>query len=243
MQGSYIICSVKNTSMNRQPYFYNSNMSYRPSPPRRAPKKHHSFLRFVILILVIIGVIVFGYNRLSAKPSAQQSSIASSTPGLTSTNSSSSTTKNMTNYCANNTLSQLIRVNISKQHLWACSGSTTVYNSPVITGMERYNADKTPIGTYHIFTKQTNLALKGCDTTGCWDDPVSYWMGWLSNQYGQYGFHDATWRKPSEFGNVNIYAPYTASVIGSHGCVELPIATARWIYNWSVVGTTVSIES
>lgn len=147
------------------------------------------------------------------------------------------------NYCAGNALSQLILVSISKQHLWACNGSTTAYDSPVVTGMEQYPADLTPPGTYHIYAKQTNLSLKGCDSTGCWNDPVSYWMAWLDNQYGQYGFHDATWRKPSQFGNVNIYAPETAPVVGSHGCVELPLATAKWLYNWSVVGTTVTVES
>jgi lipoprotein-anchoring transpeptidase ErfK/SrfK len=63
-------------------------------------------------------------------------------------------------------------------------------------------------------------------------------MPFLDNQYGTYGFHDATWRKDSEFGKVD---PNSADA--SHGCVELPLATAKWLYSWAPVGTAVTIES
>lgn len=197
------------------------------------------------MLVAVIGAVAYGYSHHMNKTAATGPTTASNT-----SNSVEATTKKpapvttpATNYCANNTLSQLILVSISKQHLWACNGTTTVYDSAVVTGMEQYAADLTPPGTYHIYAKQTNINLKGCDSTGCWNDPVSYWMPWLSNQYGIYGFHDASWRTPSEFGKVNIYAPETAAVVGSHGCVELPTATAKWLYNWSAVGTTVTIES
>jgi lipoprotein-anchoring transpeptidase ErfK/SrfK len=68
-------------------------------------------------------------------------------------------------------------------------------------------------------------------------------MPFLDNGYGEYGFHDATWRTAAQFGNVNIYSPYTDPVHGSHGCVELPLATAAWLYGWDHVGTTVTVEA
>src|SRR6185369_3393595 len=105
--------------------------------------------------------------------------------------------------CGGNDLSQLVIVDISSRHMWACEGSKQVYDNPVITGMEFLAADLTPRGTYHIYSKQTNLSLRGSDSTGRWDDPVSYWEPFLSNKYGVYGFHDATWRKNSDFGNVS----------------------------------------
>ena len=142
------------------------------------------------------------------------------------------------NECANNSLSQLVLVSISKQHLWACDLNKTVFDSPVVTGMENYPADLTPTGTYKIYAKYTDQTLTGEDSTGSWSDFVHYWMPFLSNQYGIYGFHDATWRPNNAFGNINIY-----SNNASHGCVELPLATAAWIYNWSSVGTTVTIEN
>lgn len=140
--------------------------------------------------------------------------------------------------CAGNTLSHFILISISNRHLWACDGAKQEYDSPVVTGMENLPADLTPTGTYKIYAKQTNLYLNGSDSTGSWHDYVYYWMPFLSNQYGVYGFHDATWRKGSAFGNIN---PYSSDA--SHGCVELPLATAKWLYNWAPIGTTVTVES
>jgi lipoprotein-anchoring transpeptidase ErfK/SrfK len=140
--------------------------------------------------------------------------------------------------CGSNILSRFILVSISQRHLWACQAGTAVYDSPVITGMQNLAADLTPTGTYRVYSKQTNVTLTGSDTTGSWNDPVSYWMPFLYNQYGTYGFHDATWRPDSAFGNVD---PYSSD--GSHGCVELPLATAKWLYDWSYVGTTVTIRN
>ena len=140
--------------------------------------------------------------------------------------------------CGSNTLSKFILVSISQRHLWVCQAGTAVYDSPVITGMQNLAADLTPTGTYRIYSRQTNVTLTGSDTTGSWNDPVSYWMPFLYNQYGTYGFHDATWRPDSAFGNVD---PYSSD--GSHGCVELPLATAKWLYDWSYVGTTVTVRN
>ena len=122
--------------------------------------------------------------------------------------------------------------------MWACNGSTQVYDSAVVTGMEQLPADLTPTGTYHIYAKETNLYLKGSDSTGSWNDYVYYWMPFLDNQYGAYGFHDATWRAPGDFGNID---PNSSKA--SHGCVELPLDTAKWLYNWAQIGTTVTVVS
>ncbi|MEO7617644.1 MAG: L,D-transpeptidase, partial [Candidatus Saccharibacteria bacterium] len=53
--------------------------------------------------------------------------------------------------------------------------------------------------------------------------------------HGGYGLHDAIWRK-GRFGGQDYIRG------GSHGCVNLPDATAEWLYNWSVVGTPVYIH-
>lgn len=153
------------------------------------------------------------------------------------------------NYCDGNS-GQTIIVSIAKQHLWACDGATSRYDSAVITGMEIYPADLTPTGTYQIYAKSTGQTLAGNDSTGSWSDYVNYWMPFLDNRYGTYGFHDLTQtangsngRSDSDFGNVDINAPYTAAKHGSHGCVELPLTTAKWLYDWSSVGTTVTIQA
>jgi lipoprotein-anchoring transpeptidase ErfK/SrfK len=140
--------------------------------------------------------------------------------------------------CTGNTLNELVLVSISQRHLWACQQGNEVYDSAVITGISYLAADLTPTGTYHVYAKETDRHLIGSDSTGSWDDFVNYWMPFLHNQYGNYGFHDATWRDPSAFGNIS---PDSADA--SHGCVEMPLATAKWLYDWSYIGTTVTIES
>ena len=143
-----------------------------------------------------------------------------------------------TTICSPNSLNQFIIVSISQRHMWACSTYNQVYDSPVVTGMENLPADLTPTGTYKIASKQTGLFLNGSDSTGSWHEFVNYWMPFLTNQYGVYGFHDATWRSDSDFGNID-----PSSSNASHGCVELPLATAKWLYGWAARGTSVNITN
>ena len=42
---------------------------------------------------------------------------------------------------------------------------------------------------------------------------------------GSIGMHDATWRTEEEFGGTNRFGN------GSHGCVNLRLATAETVYN------------
>lgn len=200
-----------------------------------------------LLIAFLIIVAATGYTTLHKKPadtSAHQSTASHSPKAPVA-----STPKPVINYCSGNT-GQEILISISKQHLWACQDTNSRYDSAVITGMQIYPADLTPVGTYKIYGKQTDQTLAGHDGTGSWSDFVNYWMPFLNNQYGTYGFHDLTTtangangRADSDFGNIDINAPYTAAKHASHGCIELPLATAKWIYDWAPNGTTVAIQS
>jgi lipoprotein-anchoring transpeptidase ErfK/SrfK len=142
------------------------------------------------------------------------------------------------NPCADNTESKHIIVGVEARHLWACEGSQSVYDTPVITGLRNDPETETPLGTYKIYAKQTNTTLTGSDSRGTWRDPVYYWMPFLTNQYGTYGFHDATWRDDNAFGNIS-----PDSDDASHGCVELPLGASKWLYNWAPVGTYLTVEA
>ena len=207
--------------------------------PTRQPiqKRHHPRRNSILGVLVIIILAIGAYSGVHALQGTPRTTNITLTTGAKTTTLTTSPVAPV-NQCASNTLSQLVLVSISQRHMWACDGTTKVYDSAVITGMENLAADLTPTGTYHIYAKETNLYLKGHDSTGSWDDYVNYWMPFLDNQYGAYGFHDATWRPADAFGNIS---PYSSNA--SHGCVEMPLATAKWLYGWAVVGTTVTIES
>ncbi|MDB5169828.1 MAG: hypothetical protein JWN82_224 [Candidatus Saccharibacteria bacterium] len=139
------------------------------------------------------------------------------------------------NYCAGEKTKTVI-VSVAKRHLWACEGNKQQYISPVITGYVGNAVNLTPIGTYEIYAKQTDRDLKGSDNKGSWNEHVDYWMPFLYNQYGAYGFHDAEWRQQDDFGKIS-----SNSVNASHGCVELPDKASTWLYKWSEIGTVVKI--
>ncbi|MDR3519796.1 MAG: L,D-transpeptidase [Candidatus Pacebacteria bacterium] len=132
------------------------------------------------------------------------------------------------NYCINMTdgIKEII-VSISDQHLWACNGTTEAYDTAVTTGAYKVAGDETPTGTWKIYAKQTNRYLTGPG----YRDFVQYWMPF----HGNYGFHDASWQT----------FPFGGSLYpteGSHGCVHLPTSAAKWLFNWSSIGTTVMVE-
>jgi lipoprotein-anchoring transpeptidase ErfK/SrfK len=240
----------------RQPIYrfilYNEDMVRHVTRQREieTKPKRHSLLKVavsVVAVFVLAGATTYAIKNHTDTPIKPAHIVQQTKPAATAktstptkTNSSNTTTTASTtdNPCADNTLSQLALVSISQRHMWACNGTTVAYDSAVVTGMENLPADLTPVGTYHIFAKETDVYLKGSDSTGSWDDFVNYWMPWLDNQYGEYGFHDATWRPSNAFGNIS---PYSSNA--SHGCVELPLATAKWLYGWAQIGTTVQIES
>jgi len=188
----------------------------------------------LVILVVLAGVGSYALSNHSSSSVVQSPKSAAVVPAK----SAKTHVAVRPNPCAGNTFDKLALVSISQRHMWACQGTTLMYNSAVVTGMENLAADLTPTGTYHVYAKETNLYLNGSDSTGSWHDYVNYWMPFLDNQYGAYGFHDATWRPANAFGNIS---PYSSNA--SHGCVELPLATAKWLYNWVAIGTTVTIES
>lgn len=238
-------------------FYMSDRRSAKPGKTSKAAKKRSTGrrrLRVELLAIALAVVLLFGYKAM-ASPSLRpvQTKPAKTTvkavtptpkpkptptPAPAAAPAPAASVPVVQGPCGGNVLSKFILISISQRHLWACQAQTVAYDSPVVTGMQNLAADLTPTGTYHIYSKQTNVTLTGSDSTGSWDDPVSYWMPFLYNRYGTYGFHDATWRPDSAFGNID---PYSSD--GSHGCVELPLATAKWLYDWSYIGTTVTIEN
>ena len=211
---------------------YNSYSSSAPQAKKVKKPKHRGLKFLLALILLSIGYVV-------AIDHVNGSATTSYTPPIIPNVKAAPAPKPATNHCAGNVSSEEVVVSISKQRMWACQYSNSVFTSLVITGYTKYASDITPLGTYTIYYKQTNLNLRGTDGIVTWNDHVSYWMPFLSNKYGVYGIHDATWVPNSLFGHVNINTDYHDS---SHGCVELPLSAAKWVYNWVHVGTHVVIK-
>lgn len=104
-------------------------------------------------------------------------------------------------------------INLTAQHMFFYKEGKLVVESDFVSGNES-RGWSTPAGVYPLTYKQRNATLKGEN----YSTPVSYWMPFN----GGIGMHDAYWR--SSFGG-KIY-----KTNGSHGCINLPPAVAKTIY-------------
>ena len=107
-----------------------------------------------------------------------------------------------------------VEINLTAQHLYMYKNGTMILESDLISGNVETN-HATPPGAFSVTYTQKGAILRGAD----YASPVDYWMPFNGN----IGMHDATWK--SDFGG-NYYL-YT----GSHGCINLPYASAETIFN------------
>ncbi|MEG0688417.1 MAG: L,D-transpeptidase family protein, partial [Hungatella sp.] len=106
-----------------------------------------------------------------------------------------------------------VEIHLTAQHLFFYKNGKLIQESDFVSGNLAKKHD-TPPGAYALTYKERNATLKGEN----YATPVSYWMPFNGN----IGMHDAGWR--SSFGG-SIY-----KTGGSHGCVNLPPAAAKTIF-------------
>jgi lipoprotein-anchoring transpeptidase ErfK/SrfK len=123
-----------------------------------------------------------------------------------------------------------IEINLSTQHLWAYQDHQLVFESPITSGATGAGFP-TVQGLFSIYAKEQNRYLDGRPLGYNYNVFVQYWMPF----YQDYGLHDASWR--SAYGGSDYY--YN----GSHGCVNLPLDTAAWLWGWDEIGTPVWVHS
>jgi hypothetical protein len=115
-----------------------------------------------------------------------------------------------------------VEMNLTAQHLFFYKNGKLLIESDFVSGDETKGWN-TPAGAYEVTYKQMNATLKGKN----YRTPVRYWMPFNGN----IGMHDGYWR--TSFGGT-IYKKN-----GSHGCINLPPAVAKIIYENIEAGTPV----
>lgn len=123
-----------------------------------------------------------------------------------------------------------IEINLSRQYLWAYENGQIVMSSPITSGATGAGLP-TVTGLFSIYYKARNTYLNGRPYGYNYNVFVQYWMPF----YSGYGLHDASWR--SAFGGSDYFYG------GSHGCVNLPLSTAAFLYGWAEVGTPVWVHN
>jgi lipoprotein-anchoring transpeptidase ErfK/SrfK len=115
-------------------------------------------------------------------------------------------------------------VNLSHQWLYAYEGATLVFDAPISTGRDGFN---TPAGSYAIYAKvreQTMSGTIGGESYSVPNVPHAMYI------YGDVAMHGTYWH--NMFGS---------GVRMSHGCINLPLNSASWLYGWAPLGTPVQV--
>lgn len=115
-----------------------------------------------------------------------------------------------------------VEVDLGNQIVYLVENGEVTYQSKCVSGNLR-KGRRTPEGIYSITYKQKNAVLKGQD----YSSPVKFWMPFNKG----IGLHDASWR--NKFGG----AIYKNN--GSHGCINLPIDSAKVFFENVETGTPV----
>jgi lipoprotein-anchoring transpeptidase ErfK/SrfK len=135
---------------------------------------------------------------------------------------------------------KMIVVSTENQQADMYERSQIVYSTDVTTGGPELPTDH---GVFHIYLKTTPFVFHSPWPVGSPyyynPTPVQFWMPFDGGE----GLHDASWR--SNFGPGSNLAPTDLgtgnSILGTHGCVNLPFAAAQFVWDWAPVGTTVVV--
>ena len=116
-----------------------------------------------------------------------------------------------------------IDVNLTTQTLTAYEGETPVLNSLISSGMWQF---PTVTGEFHTWMKYESQDMSGYHLGYNYDLPdVPHVMYFFKD----YAIHGAYWHN-------NFGTPM------SHGCVNVNLVDAEWLYNWAPLGTLVNVH-
>lgn len=118
-----------------------------------------------------------------------------------------------------------VEISIGEQWLSAYEGDLLVFRAPVATGRDGFN---TPVGDYAVYYKTPMQTMSGCMAGECWNVPHVPWAQYI---VGGVALHGTYWHNNHGTG-----------IRPSHGCINLRIEDAQWLYEWTSLGTPVQVR-
>lgn len=119
-----------------------------------------------------------------------------------------------------------VDVDLGAHTMTAYVGAKVVYGPvKMVNGSDE---KPTVVGTFRVYHKRELQTMRGSNADG--SDYETPDVPWISYFHRGYALHGAPWR--SSFGY--------AGDRGSHGCINLPVPVAKWVYGFASIGTTVT---
>jgi hypothetical protein len=116
-----------------------------------------------------------------------------------------------------------VLINITLQYLWAYQGDQVLWQGYISTGTAKF---ATPPGSYHVLSKLPSQTMEGVLGGEYYNVPDVPDVMYFTDR--GHALHGTYWHN-------NFGTPM------SHGCVNLPMDVADWMYQWASVGTRVEI--
>lgn len=116
-----------------------------------------------------------------------------------------------------------VEINITLQYLWAYQGDQVLWQGYVSTGTAKF---ATPPGSYRVLSKIESQTMEGVLGGEYYNVPDVPDVLYFTDR--GHAIHGTYWH--SNFGTPM-----------SHGCVNLPIDVADWMYEWAPMGMRVEI--
>ncbi len=119
---------------------------------------------------------------------------------------------------------RVIEINLSTQYLIAWQGGVAVAETYVSTGKPGFD---TPPGTYNVLSKLESQTMEGVLGGEYYNVPDVPWVMYFTGR--GHAIHGTYWH--NNFGAVM-----------SHGCVNVPVDVAQFLYEWAPNGSRIEIH-
>jgi lipoprotein-anchoring transpeptidase ErfK/SrfK len=120
--------------------------------------------------------------------------------------------------------SHWMKVDLSTQTVYAYAGSTLVRTMNSATGEYDDSSKVSDDGTFYVNIKMRTQTMRG-------PGYVTPNVPWISYYNGGEGFHGAPWN------TYNI----AHGISSSHGCINMSVSDAKWVYDFAPIGTKVEV--
>lgn len=115
-----------------------------------------------------------------------------------------------------------IEIDLTNQTLWYYKNGKKLWECGIVSGQTTSAARTTLPGVYKLWDKQTNYRMKASNSDGDrWDTTCAYWN---NVSICGIGLHDSQWRGNYVGGDIYKYN-------GSHGCINMTLESAKFIYD------------
>lgn len=123
-----------------------------------------------------------------------------------------------------------VEIDLTAQTLWHYVDGEMVYTCGIVSGQPTPSVRKTLPGVYKVWYKARNYTMKSSNSAGeSWEVECAYWT---RVAIVGIGLHDSQWRGNNVGGEI-----YKTN--GSHGCINMTLKGAKYIYENVDYGTPV----